>query len=368
VQKLKAISDKPYKEQAQYFLNAFWVGTEYDTADGPGPDFAHNEENCELVWAYKNAFVELDKKDEAGNELDEFQAHVILEKYDSALTVTKMREVLSEIDVDFNKMVSLTEYLIYKFGVKWVRLVNAPQGGEDAAAVAQAQKLVDAAKEKMQEVADAAKAAQEAADASKAEAAKAAEAAAASAEAQKAAEAAQADAEKAAAVEAQGEDMSLGIVKRNRAKNEAAQMRASDPQPLRTARINQGATVRKLARAQKKAEATAAAAAEATAVAAAARAQADAAQAAAEAAAADAQAAADEAEAAIPVAEEAFNKAIEELEVVKATAKTAGQGTFWWMDRELIEAMKFMPQKKAAKMMAEMQARKAARAGGGGGE
>ena len=92
VQKLGAISAKPYKDQAQFFLNAFWVGTEYDTADGPGPDFANNEEAAEQVWTYKNAFVDLDKKDDAGNELDEFQAHIILEKFDSALTVTKMRE------------------------------------------------------------------------------------------------------------------------------------------------------------------------------------------------------------------------------------------------------------------------------------
>ena len=76
--------------------------------------------------------------------------------------------MLSEIDVDFNKYVSLTEYLIYKFGVKWQRLVNAPQGGEDSEAIANAQKLVDAAKAALKNVADAAQAAQVAADASKA--------------------------------------------------------------------------------------------------------------------------------------------------------------------------------------------------------
>lgn len=73
--------------------------------------------------------MKLDKANgEAGNELNEFDAHRLIEKCDSALTVQKMREVLKEIDVDFNKMVSLSEFMIYKFGIDWTLLVNAPQG------------------------------------------------------------------------------------------------------------------------------------------------------------------------------------------------------------------------------------------------
>ena len=45
---------------------------------------------------------------------NEFDAHRLIEKCDSALTVQKMRQVLKEIDVDFNKMVSLSEFMIYK--------------------------------------------------------------------------------------------------------------------------------------------------------------------------------------------------------------------------------------------------------------
>ena len=37
-----------------------------------------------------------------GNELDEFEAHIFLEKNITAITVKKMREVLRDVDVDFN--------------------------------------------------------------------------------------------------------------------------------------------------------------------------------------------------------------------------------------------------------------------------
>ena len=153
----------------------------------------------------------------------------------------------------------------------------------------------------------------------------------------------------------------LGIVKRNGAKAELAQLKASDPLPLRTAKITQAAAVRKLAKAVKKAATAAAAAGAARKNAeAATKVAAEAAQAASDAADA-AHAATDAAHAAIPVAEAAFDEAQAFLADVQAKAGSAGQGSFWWMDRGLIEAMKYMPQAKRAKMMAKMAAAKAER-------
>ena len=67
--------------------------------------------------------------------------------------------------------------------------------------------------------------------------------------------------DKCASLEATGSNMDLGIVKRNRAKQELAMLKAKDPLPLDRAKINQGATVRK-AKARKKADKSAAAAKE----------------------------------------------------------------------------------------------------------
>ena len=52
-------------------------------------------------------------------------AHIFLEKNIEALTVKKMRQVLKEIDVDFNQKVSLTEFLIFNYKIDYHYLVNA---------------------------------------------------------------------------------------------------------------------------------------------------------------------------------------------------------------------------------------------------
>eukprot|EP00954_Amorphochlora_amoebiformis_P018416 1326039-Amorphochlora_amoeboformis.AAC.1 len=52
-----------------------------------------------------------------GCELNEFDAHRFLERIDETLSVKDMREFLRSVDIDFNKMVSLTEYLVSKYKV-----------------------------------------------------------------------------------------------------------------------------------------------------------------------------------------------------------------------------------------------------------
>jgi len=80
VEKLVDLSSKPYKEQAVWFLNAFWE------------DFAKN--HSDQVWAYKHTFDELDGRKEQGCALDEMQTHRFLERYHETLTVQQMREKL----------------------------------------------------------------------------------------------------------------------------------------------------------------------------------------------------------------------------------------------------------------------------------
>ena len=70
-------------------------------------------------------------KGKRGNELDEFEAHQFLEKCVGALTVHDMRSALKAIDIDFNRMMSLTEFLIFHYALQerdWVYLVNWAPG------------------------------------------------------------------------------------------------------------------------------------------------------------------------------------------------------------------------------------------------
>lgn len=64
-QKLREVNALCYKEQAIWFLNSFWA---------QGPKIGENLAEAENIWKYNALCVELDKKGEEGNELDEFQA------------------------------------------------------------------------------------------------------------------------------------------------------------------------------------------------------------------------------------------------------------------------------------------------------
>ena len=105
----------------------------------------------------------------------------------------------------------------------------------------------------------------------------------------------------------------------NRAKQELAMLKAKDPLPLDRAKINQGAAVRKVKKARKKAEKTATASKEEYAK-----------------------------------ANEAFKKAETDLAVIAKQTKGAGQGTLWFMQRELAEAKKYMTPKQLKKSDEEL--------------
>ena len=148
--KLKELSQRSYYDQAQWLLNAYWKQNDGKLASPFGEDPAE----CEKVWDYARLIAKLDKeKGKDGNELDEFQAHVFLEKSVGALTVKKMREVLAEVDVDFNKKVSLTEFYIYHYRLDYHLLVNNVVDDKESrekldaakAALAQAQQAAEEA-------------------------------------------------------------------------------------------------------------------------------------------------------------------------------------------------------------------------------
>jgi len=355
-EKLAHLGDMTYKEQAQWFLNAFWK------------TFAENE--TEKIWNYAHMMAQLDTaKKMQGCALDEFMAHHFLEKNDETLTVHKMREQLREVGIEKVRLVPLVHYLIFRYKADWHFLVNAPQGNQEE--IAKAQRLLDEVQELLAEAQAkedqarreeaAAKAAAAEAERKAAAAKRAAEAAeAAAGEARRTAEEAKAaQRELEAALEALKEQEDAknrkteelkrkseegGLVQRNKAKNELAQHLGEDPLPLRRAKITTEAATKK---AERTANAAAAAAEDAAAAARAAAAAADEAAEAAE----QAKQAAKRAERSRQAAEQAVadaQKKVEEAEAYLEEVKNmpGGEGSVWWIERELHEAKAYLPTAK----------------------
>ena len=124
------IVEKKYADQAVWFLNGFWDEME-----------AHAED----VWKWVELFGQLDQEKHAdGCELDEFWSHKFLETLGETMTVIEMREKFRKIDADFNKRMSMLEYIMYRYNIEPHAMVTAPQGG-DQEQINKAQAMVDSA-------------------------------------------------------------------------------------------------------------------------------------------------------------------------------------------------------------------------------
>merc|ERR1712137_610034 len=130
--KLHELCQKTYKEQAVWFLNAFW-----DT----------KESEAERLWDYVQKLNELDlEHHEEGSALDEMKAHVFLEKFDETLTVREMRAKLRSTgaigETERPKAVPLTHYLLYKYNVDWHQLVDETRQGSNKEEMEKAEQLL----------------------------------------------------------------------------------------------------------------------------------------------------------------------------------------------------------------------------------
>jgi len=283
-QKLNDLCAKTYKEQAVWFLNAYWK------------TFAEKEANT--IWGYSNLMGELDvEKKAAGCHLDELNAHRFLEKCDKTLTVVSLREKLSKAGVDKNtkrKFIPLTHFLIIHYNVSPSELANASQGDneEEVRRAQQMLEQVQAALAEAQKTAEAARKAE-------------AELEAALAELK-----AQEDAFNSRTQELQRKSEQGSVVQMNKAKNELAQHLSSDPLPLRRAKITTEAAVKKAERTTRESE--------------------------------EARKAA---EAALANAEQKVEEAEAYLEEVKSRPGSA-KGALWWIERELHEAKAYLPSSK----------------------
>jgi len=357
--KLTSLCKKTYKEQAIWFLNASWEGA--------------GQRDSELFWNYVHKAGELDlQKKGTGSELDELNMHRFLESFKNERTVKELRDELRKVGVDNFKYIPLTMFLIWNYRFDWHKLVNAPQAA-NGAEIAKASEMLESSQRACNEairLADEASSSEKEAKAkATAAAASAKEAKATAAEAKaraSEAEAAEADLKKAddelaaALAELKAQEDAFNnktadlkkkseegsTVQKSKAANELAQHLASDPLPLRKAKTTTEAAKRKAEKARAPfAEATAKAQATRE-VAEKAAAEAEADRRASEKAAADAEAARQAAEDAVEEARRQVQEAEDYLEEQKKAGASSGQGTLWWLDRELQEQKKYMPQSK----------------------
>jgi len=279
-----SLAHKPHEDQAVWFLNAFWN--------------AGVKEKAEDIWNWQEKFSKIDPNGGNGYELDEFWSHKFLEDLGETFTVLELRKTLGEIDIDKNKCMCFSEYLLFKFKKTVKDLVTAPQG--DPEELARAQALVEAASKALDEVL----AALDQAKKTAAQAKKDEEAAAAALAVLQEEERLFND--KCAELDRKSRN---GGVAGLRAKNELDQLKAEDPLPLRRAKITNESAVRRAAASRKASEEAAA-----------------------------------QLEVASVEAEKKRDEALAYLERVKASG--AGAGQVWWMKRGMYEKQKYLPTAK----------------------
>eukprot|EP00301_Raphidiophrys_heterophryoidea_P024350 c7879_g1_i1.p1 GENE.c7879_g1_i1~~c7879_g1_i1.p1 ORF type:complete len:443 (-),score=126.28 c7879_g1_i1:78-1349(-) len=394
----RRIVQKKYSDQAKWWLNSFWL----DGAD----------KEAEHIWTLVQLFIKFDEnKRENGFELDEFYSHKVLESLNETLTVIDFRNMMRRIDLDFNRHMSLIEYLLCKYSRTVEEVISGPQGAnreeiqhtqdlinQTQAAVEEMQTRLAEAKEKRAAARLAEETATKAEESSKITAKKAHEAKEAAKkteddakkaqhESEVAEAAAKTAADEAAAAEEENrvalEDLARqeaeyaakiaelekkkeegSTVARGKASAELDQLKAQDPLPLSRAKISQGATLRKSEKARMAADTARAHAQERTKAAQESRQKAEANREAADKAASlaedDAKAAeqarasavedrkaAEEAQDQVELAVTQCEEKMKEAHARLAELKKVGtaHGDVWWMERELLEKQKYMPQK-----------------------
>jgi len=303
-EKLDDLCKKNYKEQAIWYLNAFWKKL--------------GEKEAANIWTFKHKYDSLDPQGAEGCQLDELNAHRFLEANKETLTVSALRQKLAEAGVDKNtkrKYVPLIHYLLFRYKDNLHTLVTASQG-DNQDEIDQAQRMLDQVSAAFE-----ASQAAEAAAKQRAEEARVAEAAAKAAQAELEASLAELKAQEDAfnnkTNDLKKKSESGSTVQQSKAKNELAQHLSSDPLPLRKAKTTNEAAVRKAEKATKAAQAATAASEQAR----------------------------EAAEQAVVEAQEQVRRAEAFLEEVKSKPGSA-QGQLWWLSNELEEKKKYMPKSK----------------------
>jgi len=146
--KFAELCSKSHTDQAKWFLNGFWE------------DF--QEEGAQKIWDITHKFMEIQlgfpvlyggkmRAFEEGCDLDELQSHRVLEEFGNTMTVIELRRRLKNLDIDNNKRMALTEYLLDLYRKSPKDVVNAPQGNVDPVELKAAENAFQTASEKLEQ-------------------------------------------------------------------------------------------------------------------------------------------------------------------------------------------------------------------------
>eukprot|EP00461_Guttulinopsis_vulgaris_P002627 UN02628 len=119
--KIKEVTSKTYRDQAIFYLNAFWN-------DSTKPA----SEEAEQVYQLINDFSKEDHiKGKNGNELNAVQAFNVLQRRGQTLTALELKAQLRKVDIDANGEMALAEYLLFINNRDPIAFVTNPQGTVD---------------------------------------------------------------------------------------------------------------------------------------------------------------------------------------------------------------------------------------------
>eukprot|EP00457_Paulinella_chromatophora_P007727 gb/GEZN01007751.1/.p1 GENE.gb/GEZN01007751.1/~~gb/GEZN01007751.1/.p1 ORF type:complete len:360 (+),score=113.17 gb/GEZN01007751.1/:47-1126(+) len=336
----EVLTSKTHTEQAQWFLNGFWSSLVKKDDDSQA---ALIYQWVELFKMTEHGEKVIEKKGKAaaantykeGSQLEEHKSHQFIEKATGeAMTAIQVRESFSQIDIDKNHRLAMTEWLAYKFRKTPKEIVESPQGeskelndamakmAEVQAAILDTQQKIQASHEA---VSACSSAISEASKALHAQQESEEEVRKAEAEAKKPVDDLQKEQEKQDAklkeLQEQSENPELSTMQKAKAGNLLAQAKKEDPTVLREAKIHAETSLHKVQKIRRAAE-------KATAKCAQTKADNEA-----------AKEAAHKAKEALEAAENELKLKLKKCEELLVVAKAKGggkaDGNIWWMERQL---------------------------------
>jgi len=161
------ITGKTFKVQAVFFLNAFWPELSTDGKEGKDIKPSAKFPTAEKVWKAWEQFVSTDRLQygalpennkrrlnewSEGNDLDEFWSRKLLETRNSTMTAMEFKATFRAIDVNFDKKMAMTEFLLFEYKQTPAELLKRPQGTNEELVKAQA--ALDAVKAEIKKIED----------------------------------------------------------------------------------------------------------------------------------------------------------------------------------------------------------------------
>jgi len=156
--KFSALTAKTHSQQATWWLNGFWeAGAQKDaeliyTWVQKFKELEFGGKVIEVKGKGKEKFDEYKKEYKEGSDLDEFNSHRFLESVGETLTVIELRKRLEGLDLDKNRRLALSEYLLSRFKKTPQQLVDASGEGQNKQEIEKAEKATAEASAAVEEV------------------------------------------------------------------------------------------------------------------------------------------------------------------------------------------------------------------------